>query len=299
VKSLAMVPIRTRAPIGAIGNYWASRHRATKREMMLLQALADSTSIAMENVEVAARLAVISAEREALLSRQQQHEALSALAVHDLKSPATAISLAALLRLRAEDLPPAERRSWTSVLSSADHIHRMALDLLDIAKCREGRLVPKPVPIDLGALFAEVRELFRHQAEKREQALEIHADVAPGALRADPDLLRRTLQNLVDNALRHSPRQSTLRLEARAGAGGVEIAVCDEGPGVPREMRDRIFERYVQIGEAGACAGGRGLGLTFCRLAVEAHGGSLWIEDNAPRGSRFCFRIPARKDAGG
>ncbi len=287
-----MVPIRTRAPIGAIGSYWASRYAATKEEIALLQALADSTSVAMENVEVSVRLATLAAEREALEERHRQQEALSALVVHDLKSPATAISLAASLRLRAQDLPEADRRSWSGVLSSAERIHRTALDLLDITLSHDGKLTPKPAAIDLGALFAEVREIFQPQAEKRKQSIELRTDVAPGALRADPDLMRRVLQNLVDNALRHSPKHGTLRLEARSDEAGVEVAVCDEGPGIPEEMRQCSFDWYAQLGGADDNPSGRGLGLTFCRLAVEAHRGTIWIEANEPRGSRFCFRIP-------
>jgi signal transduction histidine kinase len=308
VKSLAMVPIRTKAPIGAIGNYWASRHRATPEQLLLLQALADSTSVAMENVEVYAELEErvrrrtheleathqrLRAEHDALVELQRQKEVLSALVVHDLKSPATAISLSASLRLQAADLPAADRRCWSSVLSSAEHIHRTALNLLDIAGSDDGRLRPKPAAIDVGALLAEIRELFASHAERRAQTIEPRSDVPPGALRADPDLLRRVLQNLVDNALRHSPVQSTLRIQARASAEGVEIAVCDEGPGVPHQARHRIFDRYVQLGEGDDQADtNRGLGLAFCRLAVEAHGGTIWIEDNEPRGSRFCFRLP-------
>ncbi len=106
------------------------------------------------------------------------------------------------------------------------------------------------------------------------------------------DLLRRVLQNLVDNALHYGPSHGTVRLEARASAEGVECAVCDEGPRIPPHLREHIFERYVRAAD-GANKNGHGLGLTFCRLAVEAHGGAIWIEDNEPRGNRFCFRLPA------
>ena len=307
VQSLAMVPIRTKAPIGAIGTYWASRHLATPEELAVLQALADSTSVAMENVEVHAELEKrvqqrtfalegvnreLAAAHEALLELQRQREAASALVVHDLKSPAFALMLAASLRLRAPDLLPADGRCWSRVLSSAEHIHRTALGLLEIAASQDGKLTPRPAEIDLGALFAEVGEILLPQAEKRGQSIELCSDVPPGALQADPDLLRRVLQNLVDNALHHGPAQSTVRLVARASAGGVEIAVCDESARIPPHLRERIFERYVRLGDEPDRTG-HGLGLTFCRLAVEAHGGKIRIEDNEPRGNRFCFQLPA------
>lgn len=309
VKSLCMVPIRTKAPIGAIGNYWASRHPATPPERALLQALADSTSVAMESVELygelekrvrdrTLRLEVKSRElvekQEALLELQRQKESLSALVVHDLRSPASAIMFAASMQLGACDLSPTDRRRWSSVFSSAEHIVRMTVNLLDIARSEEGRLVLNPAELDIGGLFTEVRELFSVLTERCEQAIELSYDVPQGALRGDRELLGRVLQNLVDNALRHSPSKSTVRLQARADAKWVTVAVCDEGPGIPADMRNRIFDRYVRLGdEAEKTRAGFGLGLSFCQLAVEAHGGAIWIEDNAPRGTQFCFRLPA------
>lgn len=309
VKSLCMVPIRTKAPIGAIGAYWASRHRTTPEELALLQALADSTSVAMENVEVYAELEARVHERtreledkrremaeqhEALRELLRQKEALSALVMHDLRSPATAIMLAASVQLRNHDLDPAERRRWSSTFSSAEHILRTAGNLLDIAHSREGRLVPKTSVIDLDALLREIRELLLPLAEKRQQTIEVSSAAPCHALRADRDLLGRVLQNLIDNALHHSPAKSAVCLDARASAAWATVAVCDEGPGIPLEMRDRIFDWYVRLegGNAEAQAVGWGLGLAFCRMAIEAHGGAIWIEDNEPRGSRFCFRLP-------
>ncbi|WP_211365424.1 GAF domain-containing sensor histidine kinase [Polyangium fumosum] len=305
VKSLCMVPIRTKAPIGAIGNYWATRHLTTPYELALLQALANSTSVAMENVEVYAELEKrvqdrtreleeksqrLAEEHAALLELQRQKEALSALVVHDLKSPAAAIVLAASLQLRSPDLGPAERRRWGVVFSSAERIVRTAASVLDIAQSEEGRLVPRYAVVDLGGLIAEIREQLLPLAEKREQGIEVSCDVPEGALWADRELLGRTLQNLVDNAIRHSPTKSTVRIEAHADAAWVTVAICDEGPGVPVEMRQCIFDRYVRVEEKGRT--GWGLGLAFCKMAVEAHGGTSWIEDNVPRGSRFCFRLP-------
>lgn len=312
VQSLAMVPIRIRSPIGAIGSYWASTHLALPEELEILQALADSTSVAMENVEIHIELEKrvqqrtsaladahrdLAAAHEALLELQRQKEEASALVVHDLKSPAFALMLAASVRLQAPDLLPADGRCWSRVLSSAEHIHRTALDLLHIAASQDGKLTPRLAAIDLGALFAEVREILLPQAEKGGQSIELCSHELPDALRADPDLVRRVLQNLVDNALHHGPTHSTVRLVMRASAEWVESAVCDEGPRIPSHLRERIFERYVRLGDK-AGKPGQGLGLTFCRLAIEAHGGKIWIEDNEPRGNRFCFRLPATPAAG-
>ena len=308
VKSLAMVPIRRRAPIGAIGTYWSSRHRIGASELTLLQALADSTAVAMENLAIYAELETrvrqrtielesanreLAVKHEALVEVERQREALSELVVHDLKSPAGAIMLAASLRLERSAPGDPARRDWSRVFSSAEQIHRTALNLLDVAASQEGKLVPRPSEVDVAALFGEVSELFAPQVERSSKTLELDADLPNRVVHADRELLRRVLQNLVDNAVRHTPANGTVRLEAHAVLdGSVEFAVSDHGSGIPLELRERIFAPHAfrEGCTSGIC---HGLGLTFCRLAVDAHGGRIWVEENAPHGSRFCFVLPA------
>jgi two-component system CheB/CheR fusion protein len=108
-------------------------------------------------------------------------------------------------------------------------------------------------------------------------------------------LLRRILENLVDNALKYSPAGGAIHLEARRCEDTIELRVRDEGPGIPRCAREKIFQKYMQLDQDVLVQHrpGRGLGLTFCQLAAEAHGGRIWIEDNEPRGSTFCVRLPS------
>jgi signal transduction histidine kinase len=305
-----MVPIRRQAPIGAIGNYWSRPHRADAAELALLQALADSTAIAMENVAVHAELErrvsdrtseleranhELATKHDALVELQRQRESLSALVVHDLKSPASAIMLAASLRLRRGEPSDPACRDWKRVLSSAQQIHRTALNLLDVAACVEGKLIPRPSEVDVPALFAEVSELLAPQAERRGTTIETEIDLGDTVVRADPELLRRVLQNLLDNAVRHGPANGRVQLEAHATPDGfVKFAISDTGPGIPAELRERLLAPRSPLEhraeDGGVCYG---LGLTYCRLAVEAHGGRIWIEDNDPHGLRFCFSLPA------
>jgi signal transduction histidine kinase len=110
---------------------------------------------------------------------------------------------------------------------------------------------------------------------------------------ADEDLFRRTLTNLVENAIRHAPPATSVAVAAARLADGTELRVADAGSGIPQEMRDKVFDAFVQVesGVHAASRRSRGLGLTFCRLAVEAHGGRIWIEDGSP-GAVFCVRLP-------
>jgi signal transduction histidine kinase len=247
-----------------------------------------------KNDEIMAARDALAAKHEQLLRVEQQKEELSALVVHDLKSPAAGIMMAAQSRLQSSTLSDTDRMLWGLVYTSAEVINRMVLNLLDIAGSSDGVFAPRPTTVDIPKLVGEVCQLMTPVADSLQH--QIAVDVQPGLpqLRADPELLRRVLQNLVDNALRHSPSGAPVQIEADASNGVVRFRVRDRGPGIPAALRDRIFDKYVRIarthGEGASI--GKGLGLAFCRIAVEAHGGRIWVEDNEPHGSVFVVRIP-------
>jgi signal transduction histidine kinase len=109
---------------------------------------------------------------------------------------------------------------------------------------------------------------------------------------ADPALARRVLDNLLSNALTYAPAGTPIEVVTRVRPEGIELSVCDRGPGVPVALREKVFEKYARVGEGGDGTN-RGLGLTFCRLAIEAHGGTIWVEET--KGGGACFRavLPA------
>lgn len=231
-------------------------------------------------------------QRDDVMRLQLQKERLTSFLVHDLKNPVASMDLHAQLLLRNREIPASARASAERIREDARSLSRLILNLLDIAKGEEGQLTPHPTDVDPVALASEVCEALSIRA--RAQQLELAHDVRTTApFRADVDLLRRVLENLVDNALRHAPEGTTVRLSVEARDGAVELRVVDEGPGVPLEMREQVFERFVQLHDEGAASSraGRGLGLAFCKLVAEAHGGRIWIEDAAP-GAAFCLRLP-------
>jgi signal transduction histidine kinase len=310
VKSLVMVPIRTLAPVGAIGNYWADRHRASAEEVRLLGALADSTSIALENVQlyadlerrVAERTAALAASQEelaakhdALLQARRRQEEMAALVVHDLKSPASGIMMICRAKLRGTALAESDRRPWHSIQAAAEVINRLALNLLDVARTAEGTLRLAREAIDVAEMLGDVVDSMAPLVGGFGQRLVIDADGAAGRIDGDRELLSRVFQNLIDNAIRHGAIGATVALVVRAdGADAVEIRVTDEGSGIPAAMRDTIFDKYARVdGRTDARhATGRGLGLAFCRLAIDAHGGRITVADNVPHGTVFTVVLP-------
>lgn len=231
-------------------------------------------------------------QRDDLMRLQLQKEQLIEFLVHDLKNPVNAIELNAQRIARDAAATERARDAAGKIQSETRTLLRMIMNLLDLGKADEGQLVPARAPVALGALFDDVAAEMQARAHAARVALAI-APEAP-SLTGDPELLRRVIENLVDNAIRHAPEDSTIRVEAFRTAGAVELRIADAGRGVPEALRERVFDRFLQAGSGASVRTGRGLGLAFCKLAIEAHGGRIWIEDASP-GARFCARIP---DAG-
>ena len=234
---------------------------------------------------------VVRRQRDDLMRLQLQKERLTSFVVHDLKNPVNAIDLHAQLLCRDKELSPDARESAASIRAETRRLMRLITNLLDISKSEEGQLVPNKAPVAWRPLVMEVLEAFGAQAQARNVRLE--AALTLETIHVDRDLFQRVLENLVENAIRHAPQKSVVRIEDGRPQGEIEIRVADSGSGVPPDQRERIFDRFVQIESVTQLASrsGRGLGLTFCKSAVEAHGGRIWVEDGTP-GAVFCMRLP-------
>jgi two-component system sensor histidine kinase/response regulator len=242
------------------------------------------------NAELREHYELVRRQRDDLMRLTLQKERLSSFVVHDLKNPVNSLDLHAQLLLRQPDLPPRARESVLHIRAEARSLLRLILNLLDISKSEEGRLTPRLAPVALEPLSAEIVDAFEMRAQAARVTLKRGLSV--DSVVADADLLRRVLENLIDNGLRHAPAGSVLTLSSVRREGGVELRVADQGRGIPAEQREKIFEAFVQGStEQQLTRSGRGLGLTFCRLAVQAHGGNIWVEDANP-GAAFCVLLP-------
>ncbi len=240
--------------------------------------------IAIERGELYAQL---KHQRDALQRLELQKEQLTAFLVHDLKNPVNAIDLYAQALERSIGNPDRVRRSLDKIREETRALLRMITNLLDISKADEGRLAPKPTTIQSRGLVDEV--LGELSATASRAGVSIGTAIEAAELRADRDLTARVLANLIDNAIRHAPEGTEIRVAVVPVDGGVEMRVADAGPGVPAELRDEVFERF-RSGAETATRTNRGLGLAFCKLAVEAQGGRIWIEEGSP-GAVFCVRL--------
>lgn len=244
---------------------------------------------------------LLRSQRDALLRVQQQKEKLSAFVVHDLNNRLTTIIGISDLMGEDTELTEPTRESAQLISDAADSIQRMVMNLLDISRSEDGELVLRLQDVDLAALFQRACMRQKVRARLRRQTLRCQVDPGGQRLLADAELLSRLLDNLIDNAIKYAPADSHIELLARPlpDQRTLEIRVSDEGPGIPPAQRERIFEKYVQLDpHVDSRWAGRGLGLAFCRLVAEAHGGRVFVEDNTPRGSAFCLQLPLPPAAG-
>ena len=228
-----------------------------------------------------------------LLLRQAQRAAsddLIQMFVHDMRSPLTVI-MARLTMLRDEAADDSETASHADgALGDAMRLNRLANTLLDIHRLDAGRMPLKREATDIAKLARSVVRAMQVMEPGRQ--LEVRAPVAM-TWYCDPELIRRVIENLVSNAMKHSPSRGRIWVDVEQTPDWMRIAVQDEGSGIPLEARARVFERYSAT--RATTPEGRhsvGLGLAFCQLAVGAHGGTLRIESAEPQGSIFVVELP-------
>ena len=170
----------------------------------------------------------------------------------------------------------------THIREGARSLARLIMNLLDISKSEEGKLAARLGAVELGPLACEVQTALELRA--RIAGVTLECEGALPAVHADADLLRRVLENLTENAIRHAPVGSTVRLTAREAEAAIELRVTDAGPGVPPELRDRLFERFATRGGPGT-----GLGLHIVRELARSLGGEVTY---LPEQNAFKVRLP-------
>jgi PAS domain S-box-containing protein len=266
--------------------------RFIERNSILVQG-ADGVTLGM--------MLVFSDETEARELMQMRAD-LSNMIVHDLRSPLTAVTTGLKL---LRDIVPQDSSLRPLVVSTTETsqraIRKMMVrvdSLLDISRLDSGVLTLETEPTDVATLADGICIELSPLAQELEVTLTTDISEETPALDADTDKVERVLQNLVDNALKFCPAGGKVTIRSHQpekdahGERFVRIDVSDSGPGIPDEYKTKLFDRYAQIKGRRGKRRGSGLGLTFCRLVVEAHGGRIWIEDNPGGGSIFAFTLP-------
>jgi len=220
---------------------------------------------------------------------------LMKMIVHDLKTPLTAVLATLELLLDGDfgQLSDMQQQVIADAEGKAEDLLRLIEDLLEIAKIEEAALPLAVEPIAPAALLSEVVHEWgvRFQQEGATATVDVADDAC--IFEADKALLKRVFANLVQNALTHSPHAVTMRLGARRDGAGLLFTVADNGPGIPPEYQEVIFRKFEQVRAPNAPrVRSSGLGLAFCRLVVEQHGGRIWVRSTEGEGSAFHIFLP-------
>lgn len=231
---------------------------------------------------------------------QNRQELVSMLA-HDIRGLLGAVSSAVeMARLDLDDLGARDAHRFLGIAErNTAELVELTTNLLDSYRLDEGRLRPRVQTVNLEALVEDVVERLAGQACFREARVVVIGDAGMEVL-GDRDLLERVLLNLVTNALKFSPVGTTITIELGSelappgGRPGVVVAVRDEGPGIPVDEREHLFERFTPLAlPSGKRPVGSGLGLSFCHKVISLMGGEIWVESVPGYGSTFAFVLPA------
>ncbi len=223
-------------------------------------------------------------------------EDLTHMLVHDLRSPLALVqvSLAMVSEAHENQNTAHLERLVQLATRSCERVLVLIDELLDIGRLERGQINLRLEPLEIGELLDEMSSRYTPVAATNHIRFSVEGNGSLPALRADRSLLTRVLSNLVDNAMKFTPDGGSVRVWAHytSPPHTIRIAVEDTGPGIPAEGRQRLFQKFQQIADIPGRRRGTGLGLSFCKLAVEAHGGEIWVESTVGRGSTFYVTLP-------
>ena len=263
--------------------------------------------LALNNELIDARHAYLAQKEELEFVNQRLHElsdlkeTLTGMVVHDLKAPLSAMigALQFLTMDPGNTITEMSHKIIEGGMAAAGQMERLTLTLLDEHKLENNQLVLEPEPVDAAGLLEDSLESLRPLFKMHHVNTEIHfPDDLPSIL-ADPIMFQRVIENLLDNAVKYSPENENVSVFARVLDGMVEFCIADRGEGIPPQHRKIIFERFAQLdttADLGKVRNGVGLGLTFCKLAVETMGGKIWVDDREGFGAAFYFTLPISQE---
>ena len=249
-----------------------------------------------QQLEVLQRLEQLETKHALLLEDERLKDRLTHMLVHDLKNPLGAVmgTIDFVLSDNTKGLTNQQRQLLEMALEESNHLLQMTTNILDVRKMRDGKLILQHKALSKSALMRLIgaatedvgAELKRRQTQWR------IADGLP-VFRADPEVLRRVFANLISNAVKHTRKDGRIIIEARAMPDNfVEIVIHDDGEGIPQEDLERIFNDFERSRVTNTTRFDTGMGLAFCKLAIEQHGGRIWAKSERGRGSSFFLTLP-------
>lgn len=243
--------------------------------------------------ELFSRLSSMASENERLAEVMQLRQETMRFIVHDLRNPLNLIMMAlSVLKEDEERFQGTDAGHFlTMALGGVQRMFSLVESLLDVERLDGGEVQLDLERLDLDALVERVVAEHRPLAQAAGVDLVVEQG-ASGQVLGDRGRLERVVSNLLDNALKYSDDDGTVAVSLARDGAELTVAVEDGGPGIPPEQRQRVFDRFVQLDGGQRGSRGFGLGLAYCRSAVNAHGGRIWVEEGREGGARFVFTLP-------
>ena len=275
---------------GALSLHFGSRRAINVEDLRHLRGLVDETAIAIDNIRL------LEAEAKARHEAEQANDLkmkFLAMISHELRTPLTSIKGFATTLL-ADDVqwqPPSQRDFLQTINEEADKLGDLIEQLLDLSRLEAGTLRIVATPQPLSRIIATATAQLQTITANHPLVLNISHDLP--LVTADVLRIAQVLVNLVGNAAKYSPPQTTITVSARQADNVVQIDVTDQGPGIPVHARARAFQPFQQLGSQPVNRPkGAGLGLAICKGLVEAHGGRIWVQDRSAPGTTISFTLP-------
>jgi light-regulated signal transduction histidine kinase (bacteriophytochrome) len=292
VKSLAMVPIRTQDPIGAIGNYWATRHVPDPAEMKLLQSLADITAVTLENIELYRSLEARVQERTSQLeAANKELEAFSYSVSHDLRAPLRSIHgyLHILLENHLDGMSETGKGFAQRVMTNAKHMNQLIDDMLAFFRMGQKPLIKTTVPVN--DLVRDICKAAR-DAEDPTRNIDFTIQTLP-PVQADSALLQQVWVNLISNAVKYTRRQERALIEIGfyEEAGEIIYYIKDNGVGFNMDYAHKLFGVFQRLHSPREFEG-TGIGLSIVQRIITKHGGSIRAHAQEGNGATFSIALP-------
>lgn len=226
---------------------------------------------------------------------EEMREDLTAMIFHDLRSPlGNVISSITMLQQTLPQKDEVAQSLLAIAIRSGQHLSRLVDSLLDLRRLEGGKATLQKEDVILSDLVREAIQHVLPTAEGKDISLRDEMPTWLPLVSVDVDMIRRVVINLIENAVKYTPTSGKVTVSARVDTNEALISVQDTGPGIPEADRTRIFDKFARVQRMGAPKG-LGLGLAFCRLAVEAHGGRIWVEPAPRQGSIFIFTLPVKR----
>jgi signal transduction histidine kinase len=281
-RTMIFLPLVSRGQsIGVAAAISTAAKPFTATDLPLFTELARRASLAVDN----ARLYLES--QQAVRAREE----VLAIVSHDLRNPLNAVTLGASLLQMSNTISADDREQIDTIEVSAKRMSRLIADLLDVTRLEGGKRLPiEPSVVAVRELLDEAEELFRAQAGVAQVSMEYHADEELPPVQADRHRVMQVLSNLIGNSMKFTPPGGRVAVRVSPRDGQVLFVVSDTGPGIPKENLHDIFSPYWQAKRTERM--GAGLGLPIAKGIVEAHGGRIWAESEAGKGTQFYFTLP-------